>query len=334
MKSFMSLLKTNLNVHFGISALKYRYFKEKKRLWEPVLIAFAVIVGGGSLVLLYSLLLLGVFMGGQVLGQPEIVLTFAFMATQLLILVFGIFYIMSAFYFSNDMTILIPLPLKPSEVLGVKFMTILISEYLIALPALLPAFIIYGTGTGANIFYWIKGLILVLTSPILPLVIAAIFVILLMRFVNIRKSKDVMVVIGSLLGLFLGLGVNFLAQKMPEGNEEEFIKNLIESNTGLIESIGNKFPPSIWATLGLSSPGWQGFAYFLLFIGLSLVLFAALLWLGNRFFYQGYISGQDVQRKGKSLSRKALRNANKVSGPVQALFRREWKLFFALLSMS
>ena len=59
MKSFMSLLKTNLNVHFGISALKYRYFKEKKRLWEPVLIAFAVIVGGGSLVLLYSLLLLG-----------------------------------------------------------------------------------------------------------------------------------------------------------------------------------------------------------------------------------------------------------------------------------
>lgn len=328
MKTFITLLKTTLNVHFGISALKYRFTKEKKRLWEPILLLLGIIIGGGSLLILYSFLLLGVFMGGQAIGHPEIVLTFSFMATQLLILVFGIFYIMSVFYFSNDMSILIPLPLRPAEVLGVKFIIILISEYLIALPMLIPAFIIYGLGTWSNIFYWLKGLVLVLMSPILPLVIAAIFVILLMRFVNIRKSKDLMVVIGSLLGLFLGLGTNFLTQNIPEANEKEFFINLIESNTGLIEAIGNKFPPSVWATLGLTHPGLKGLGYFLLFVGVSLLLFAVLLWLGNAFFYKGYLSGQEVRRRTKAISAEDMqKRASKANSPVIALFKREWKLF-------
>ena len=328
MRTFMSLLKTNINVYFGISALKYRFTKEKKRLWEPIFILLSIIIGGGSLLILYSLLLLGIFMGGQAISHPEIVLTFAFMATQLLILVFGIFYIMSVFYFSNDMNILIPLPLRPAEVLGVKFIIILIGEYLIALPMLLPAFIIYGIGTWSNIFYWLKGIILVLMAPILPLVIASVFVILLMRFINIRKSKDLMVVLGSLLGLFLGLGVNFLTQNIPEGNEKEFFVNLIESNRGLIEAIGNKFPPSVWATLGLTSPGLQGLGYFVLFVGLSLLLLAVLLWMGNAFFYKGYIAGQEVQRRAKAISAEDMeRRSSKVDSPVVALFKREWKLF-------
>lgn len=328
MKRFISLLKTNLNVYFGISSLKYRYTKEKKRLWEPISLILGIVIGGGSLIFLYSLLLMGVYKGGQSIGHPEIVLTFAFMASQFFILIFGIFYIMSVFYFSNDMDILIPLPLHPAEVLGVKFITILISEYMIALPMLLPAFIIYGLGSSPGIFYWLKGLVLILMAPILPLVIAAIFVVVLMRFVNIRKSKDLIVVLTSLLGLFMGLGINFFTQNIPEGNEEEFIKNLIESNTGLVESIGNKFPPSIWATLGLSISGWQGWGYFFIFVGLSLILVAVLLWLGNEFFYRGYVSGQEVKRKRKILSKKDMvKGTSKVSPPIMALFCKEWKQF-------
>ena len=108
----------------------------------------------------------GVFMAGQSLGHPEIVITLSFVASQLIILIFGIFYIISVFYFSNDMSILIPLPIKPGEVLGVKFITILLSEYLIALPMLLPAFIIYGAGSWQGILYWLKGSILILMAPI------------------------------------------------------------------------------------------------------------------------------------------------------------------------
>ncbi|HZK01340.1 MAG TPA: hypothetical protein VFC96_00580 [Anaerovoracaceae bacterium] len=329
MRKFITLLKTSLNVHFGISFLKYRFTKEKKRLWEPIAIFAAVVFGGGSLVTMYSFLLLGIFIGGQVINQPEIVLTFSFMVSQMVILIFGIFYIMSVFYFSQDMEILVPLPLKPGRILGVKFVTILISEYLVTLPMLLPALFIYGIELSPGPFYWFKGFVLMLTAPILPLAIAGIFVVILMRFVNIRKSKDLMVVIGSLFGLLAGLGINFLTQNIPEGNEEEFIKHLVEKNEGLIRAVGAKFPPSIWATLGLSKSGWQGWGYFLIFVGFSLILVFLLIWLGNRFFYRGFLAGQEVRRKNRTITGKEIeKHFNKVSNPIISLFWKEWRLFF------
>lgn len=328
MRTFISLLKANLNVHFGISSLKYRFTKEKNRLWEPIAIIIAILVGGGSILAMYSFFLLAVFMAGQSLGHPEIVITLSFVASQLIILIFGIFYIISVFYFSNDMSILIPLPIKPGEVLGVKFITILLSEYLIALPMLLPAFIIYGAGSWQGILYWLKGSILILMAPILPLVIAALIVVLLMRFINIRKGKDIMVIIGSLLALMVGLGINFFSLNLPQGSEEEVIRHMIESNTGLIEAIGNKFPPSIWATLALTYREWQGWGYFLLFVGLSLLLVVLLYWIGNYFFYKGYLTGQEIRRKNTAISKGDIqKHINRTSSPILALLKREWKLF-------
>jgi len=55
MKTFWTLVKTNLNVNFGISALKYRFTREKKKRWEPVLIAVGLIVGLVPLLVLYTL---------------------------------------------------------------------------------------------------------------------------------------------------------------------------------------------------------------------------------------------------------------------------------------
>nr|PZN12036.1 MAG: hypothetical protein DIU64_00970 [Caldicoprobacter oshimai] len=59
MKPFISLPKTSLNVNFGISALRYRFTKEKDRLWEPVLIGLSIILGGGSIISLYTMFLWG-----------------------------------------------------------------------------------------------------------------------------------------------------------------------------------------------------------------------------------------------------------------------------------
>lgn len=328
MKVLLALIKTNLNVNFGISALKYRFTKEKKKLWEPILVLLSLLIGLGTMTGLYTLFLMGVFMAGKSLGQPEIVLTMAFMASQLIILIFGIFYIISSFYFSKDMNILIPLPIKPSQLIAAKFITILINEYLVALPLLLPAIIIYGVSIKVGVGYWFKGVVLVLAAPILPLLIAAIFVVILMRFVNLRKNKDLLMILGSLIGLFAALGINLFVQQIPEGSEEEFIANLIQSQEGIIRAINSKFPPSLWATLGLAKSGLEGLGYFILFIGVSIILFAVLMRLGNRIFYRGFISGQEVRRKGKAISSQQLKaQVAKSTSPIVALFKKEWKLF-------
>ncbi|NLW01385.1 MAG: hypothetical protein GX041_09375 [Clostridiales bacterium] len=328
MKQFINLLKISLNVNFGISALRYRFTREKKRLWEPILIFLAIIIGGGSLVAFFTMVLYSVYAAGVFMNTPEIVITIGLLASQFVIFVFGIFYIISAFYFSNDVDILVPLPLKPYHILGTKFLIILINEYLVLLPMLIPAIIIYGVGTRPDIAYWFKSVFIMLLSPVIPLIIASVFVLVLMRLINVRKSKDLLMVIGGLLGLFLGVAINYFAQRMSNGNPDEFMQDLLTSRINIIDKLGEKLPHVLWGTYSLSKPGIEGLLYFALTIAVAAIAFIFLLWLGNRIFYKGLLSGQEVSRKKRSLSAEQInRKTQKTSNPVTALFWREWKLF-------
>lgn len=310
MKQFINLLKISLNVNFGISALRYRFTREKKRLWEPILIFLAIIIGGGSLVAFFTMVLYSVYAAGVFMNTPEIVITIGLLASQFVIFVFGIFYIISAFYFSNDVDILVPLPLKPYHILGTKFLIILINEYLVLLPMLIPAIIIYGVGTRPDIAYWFKSVFIMLLSPVIPLIIASVFVLVLMRLINVRKSKDLLMVIGGLLGLFLGVAINYFAQRMSNGNPDEFMQDLLTSRINIIDKLGEKLPHVLWGTYSLSKPGIEGLLYFALTIAVAAIAFIFLLWLGNRIFDKGLLSGQEVSRKKKPFSR-----ANKPQNP-------------------
>jgi ABC-2 type transport system permease protein len=324
---FLTLVKTSLNLNFGISALKYRFTKEKRKRWEPIVIGISIIAGGLPIIALYCLMLYGIYSFGVMVNQPEIVLTVSFVFGQVIILIFGIFYIMSTFYFSRDLSILIPLPLRPYQVLGSKFIVIMANELLTALPILLPAVIIYGAGTGQGFLYWLKSIFVILTSPAIPLIIDSLFVMLLMRFVNLRKSKDLLAIVGGIFGIVLSLGVNLFIQRIPWESEQGTIENYLLGNKGLIEIIGRAFPPSLWATYGLARPALEGLGYFILFVGFSIVLFAFLLWLSNLIFYKSVLAGQEATRKRKKLSTIRLnREYGQVSSPVSAIFRKEWRL--------
>lgn len=328
MKQFISLLITSLNVNFGISALRYRFTKEKKHLWEPILIGLSIILGGGSIIALYTVFLQGVYQGGQMLNSPELVLLIAILACQFMVFIFGIFYVISAFYFSNDIDLLVPLPLKPYHILASKFIIIMVNEYLVAWPVLLPAIIIYGTRMRPGLMYWLKSLLVLLLTPVIPLVLVSIFVLILMRVVSIRKNRDVLVVLGSLLGLLLGLTMNYFAQKLPEGNSQQFIQDMIVARADVIKLIGQRVPPSTWATYGLAMQTLEGWMYFILYLLISLTLFGLLMWLGNLFFYKGLLAGQEVNRGRKKLSAQSINaQLEKASSPVIALFLKEWKLF-------
>lgn len=329
MKPFMSFVKMQLNVNYGISALKYRFTREKKKLWEPILIAIVIPLSLLPMLILYTVMMSGIFTAGALINQPEIVLAIAFLFAQLVILLFGIFYVMGTFYFSQDLESLVTLPLKPYEVVGGKFAVVMVNEYLTAMPLLLPPLIIYGAGTGQGPFYWLKSLLLMLAVPAMPLTAAALLIMVMMRFINFRRYKDLFAIIGGLAVFVIAIGFSMFVQKIPQNGDPDFIKGLIASQSGLIDLIGSRFPPSIWATKGLSEPGLAGLGYFLLFIAVCVLLFIVLLWLSNKVFYQALLAGQEVTRKRKGLTSLQFRKQyGKTSNPIFALMKREWKLLF------
>ncbi|MDP4091778.1 MAG: hypothetical protein Q8920_00280 [Bacillota bacterium] len=331
MSIFWKMIKVSLRVNFGISVLKYRFTREKKKLWEPILIGISALLGLGFFTAMSTLIMIVLYKGASQpqVGSPELVLTFAFLAGQLVIFFFGIFYIISSFYFSKDMNILVPLPLKPYHILGSKFVVVMVNEYLTLIPFLIPAIIIYGCGTSQGIVYWLKALLLFITSPAIPLIIAALFDVVIMRFINLRKSRDLLAIIGGLFGLFLALGINFLAQSIPKNAGMNTLTSFAADKAHIIESIGKNFPPSIWATFSLSKNGFAGIGYLLLFIGVAIVLFLLLLKLADLVFFKAVLAGQESIKKKKAMSREK-REAlySQSSSTVRAIFKREWKLLF------
>ena len=325
MKPFLSFIKMQLNVNYSISALKYRFTREKKKRWEPILIGVAIVVSLLPLLGLYTALMLSVFAGGLMMGQPEMVLATAFVMAQLVILIFGILYIMGTFYFSKDIMSVVPLPLKPYEIIGGKFIVVMVNEYLTSVPLLLPPIIIFGVGTSQGVLYWLKSLIIMFIVPVIPLAIASLLVILLMRVVNIARYKDLLVIVGGIALIFASFLVSVLMQNVPENPKD--IEQFFASQTSLVDMIGSRFPPAIWAAKGLSGGGLSGAGYFLLFLGVSAVLIIFMLWVANQVFYKALLAGQEVSRKRKTLTGAQIdKRLGRGTSPVLALLKREWKL--------
>ena len=325
MKPFISLIKMQLNVNYSISALKYRFAREKKKRWEPVLIGVAIILSLLPLLAMYTFFMLSVFTGGLMMGQPEMVLAMALVIAQLVIFIFGILYIMGTFYFSKDIMSLVPLPLKPYEIIGGKFAVVLVNEYLTSLPLLLPPVIIFGIGTSQGILYWLKSLVIMAVAPVIPLTIASLLVVLLMRAVNIGRYKDLLIIVGGTALVFASFFVSVLMQKMPE--DPQAIEQFFAEQTSLVDLIGSRFPPAIWATEALADNGLSGIWYFVLFLAVCAGLFIFMLWVANQVFYRALLAGQEIRRKRKTLTGEQIdRRVGRGSSPVLALLKREWRL--------
>ena len=324
-----ALVKAALNSNFGWSVVRHRLFVQKRDRWMVPLIALAV-VGVVPTLVLYVRLLGAVFDMLKSLGQEKALLTLAVLAGQFIILVFGLFYLIATFYFSRDLEYLVALPLKPSQIMLSKFAVVLINEYLTMAPFILPALIVYGFKKDGGLEYWLIMPLAYILLPVIPLAAAGLVVVGMMRLVNIGKKKDLLIIIGSLVliaaALFLQFGLSRAAG--TSGPDTQQIVAMIASPDGLVQSIGRRFPPAIWATRflhdGLITA--SGLSAFALFAGLSILLFGGLMAGAQRLFFGGLVglserSGVRV-RGGKALPIKFSSGRH----PVRAIFLREVRL--------
>lgn len=325
-----ALVKAALNSNFGWSVLRHRLFVEKRDRWLIPLIALAAVSVVPTLVLYVRLLNAGFDML-QSIGQEKALLTLAILAGQLIVLIFGLFYLIATFYFSRDLEYLVSLPLKPSQIMLSKFAVVLINEYLTIAPLILPILIVYGFKKPGAPDFWILMPLTYLLLPVIPLAAAGLAVIGMMRLVNIGRKKDLLIVLGSLVligaAFFLQFGLSRAAgTSSPDAQK---IMAVIASPNGLVQSIGRRFPPAIWATSLLHDGLFTGtgFSGFILFAGLSVLLFGGLMVGAQRLFFGGLMGLSE--RSGDSGRRaKAAGKIRVTSGchPVKAIFLREVRL--------
>jgi len=143
MSDLLSLFRLSLHNYFGLTALRIKYLHKREKLWEPVLVLLGVVAGGTSFGSMFYFLALTMARGAAMVGQADFVLTQFIMLAQIMAFTFGLFAMISIFYFSNDLDILVPLPLKAWHILATKFSLVNIVEYAPVIVILMPTLIAY-----------------------------------------------------------------------------------------------------------------------------------------------------------------------------------------------
>jgi ABC-2 type transport system permease protein len=328
MSKLGALVRAGLKSNFGMTILYHRLFREKKDRWFVPLIGFSLL---GAFPMLYGLVhfINDMYSILKPMGQEHAILALGLLAGQILILIFGIYYILSAFYFSRDLDMLIPLPVRPSEVLISKFIVLMVNEYFTVAVVVLPFVITFGVLDAGGFDYWVSAALVYMALPVIPLVIISLIVVPMMRLINISRKKDILILVGGTAVLAAVFGFQFLIQKAQNDNiSAQQITAFLSSPDSLFQRIGSNFPPSIWATKAVAggfSP--EGLKNLVVFLATSLLLFAAMIVIAEKLFYKGVLGLKETSGRRRLLSREEM--SHRVSSgrrPIFAIFMREFRI--------
>ena len=301
MMNIFKLTLIQLRINLGLSALRWYMKNDLKKFLGAIGIIALVIFSLGPVFFLYLKLLQGAYQVTAEMGQPEVVLATGLMISSMLVLFFGLTMVLSVFFFSRDLSLLVPLPLQPGTIMGSKFAVIIFYEYLTIAPFLIPAIWVFGSGSGAGPVYWLMGFLIFLLTPVIPLGLAAIFIVLMMSLTNLSKKRDTLRIVAMVFFLLIVFALNYILTGIPEGEELAYMEELLLKSEGLLTYMTRIYPPALFAARALTAEGLQKLTWFSFFVLTNLAGLVLVFIAGQKLFYRGLIGGTEVS-KGKALS--------------------------------
>ena len=275
-----------------------------------------IIFGLGSLLVMWCGLMYFLFSGMKLVGMLETGLFLPFFAGMIVVLLFCVVGVIGILFQSKDMEFLASLPLSGGTVFAAKFALVYFSELLVTLALVYPAIVIYGIVAEMGALFYVSALVVTLILPMIPLAVATLLSLVLMRFSGLSKHREKFVmIIGIALTLTLVIGQQvFSAQmNMSGGFNEQDIANLLEENSGLLDVVGRSFPPAMWAAKAAAG-GSGSLASWGLYVLSSLAALALTVFVGAKLFLSGALARLESSKRGKKagLKRDSMRSGSAV----------------------
>lgn len=318
----MSRLKI-ITKYFVKNALEQGLGDKKKRSWITVMLLTIFVMACCSTPFLS--MVLSSYNSLAAINQQGYLISFILVTASMIILFFGIFSVLNTLYFANDIEQILPLPFKSSEVIFGKFITILIEMYMYALIIVFPL-IAYGIMSESGIVFYIYLILVFLLIPVVPMVIGVILSMLLMRFTNLSKHKDLFTMLSGVLMLAAIVVFNIYNQNLAGNNSTETIVNLMsEGNNSLMDTIGNLFVTSkLSAKALLYNSDIKGLQYIAIAILISLSLFIVLYIVGGKLYYKSIIGISETYGKRENVfESKGVDKAVKSNSVLKALILKD-----------
>ena len=285
--------------------------KDDNKTRNKILKLLGFVLLFGYLMAIFGVISYGIIDSLIKINQPAVFLGLFLLSTAVLIIFQTIFSSVNIFYFARDIEYILPMPVKPSELLIAKFNTILCTEYFTEFLFLLTPIIIYGIMTAQTILFYIYALLILLIFPILPAILACLIIMLIMCFSNLTKNKDKFQLITTILAIVVAVGIQFIFYN--NGNQltdQQMIDKIIQVN-GLVDVIGRYFitiAPSI--DVLINSSNIIALLHLGKLIAITALGYIIFITLGNKIYLKGAINTTGGAKTKKLNENKAYKKRN------------------------
>jgi len=325
MSKFIALTRVLLKSGTGPANTK----KNKKGI-KGILLGLILVIAFTPMAIGFGKFISFAYDGLHAIGQEAVILGFGLSVVCVVIFFFGIFYAMGIFYFSMDVENLLPLPFKPWHIMGAKFTVVLIYEYLTEIIFFLPTILAYGIKSSGGILYYAYGIIIFLLLPIVPLVMASIINMVIMRFTNIAKNKDRFRLVGGLIAMSFGIGINIYSQRFAQNISQSQITKMFEQGNNSLVTLATKMFPSTNIAVNslINSNNIKGIINLILFIAITLAALMIFIILGQALYFKGVMGVSETSSKRKILSNSELIKSTTQNSSLKVYTLKELKLLF------
>ncbi len=318
MRKILLLLKIYLKSGEGLTSSKNK--KTKYLLLLVLLFAF------GSFAFSMVFFAVEIYNGLAPFNAQNIILPLVFGATSIVIFLFGIFYVISIMYHADDVEQMKYMPLKVYHILGAKFMLLVIYEYIFEAFILAPVLVAYGIMSGAGAAYIIYSAILFLITPVIALSMAALLVMIVMRFTSIGKNKQAFTFIGGILAMALAIGFNVAVQSFAGQISDAALMEAFKNST-LPDIMSSIFPGIGFASKALLESATLAGLWNLLLFALCTAGAVAVFMIAGRLLYLKGVSGI-TETSAKRRAIKDLGRETESTSALRAYFKKELRLLF------
>ena len=235
---------------------------------------------------------------------------FAIMSSTMIFMQ-GIFISQGILFNSGDNQLLFSMPIKKSTIFASRVIKLLLSQYLWNVIIMVPTIIVYGFMENPAINFYITSICLILTLPIVPTIIAAIFGSLIQGIASKFKHKKIAQTFGMLI---LTMGILVFSF-----NLESIIGNIVKNAQSINEMITMiYYPVGIYIECILN--------FDVMKIIIPIVIDIVLIFVVTQLFaipYYKVLSRLSEKNSGKKTK---IKNS-KTKGVIMALFIKEFKRY-------
>ena len=233
--------------------------------------------------------------------------------------IFSFNVILNELYFTGDIENLLPLPLKPREIVGAKIASIFCAESLVQLLVIFFSVIGFFFALGLSFKNFLLGIIGMITLPMIPIIYCSIISLLIMSFTRFIKNKETIRKVGLVFVLaVLMLFVYFLGA-LQNFDLELYIEGFVNGDQTFLH-VMRGILPHINLFIDILVTG--SIRSLLLYILVNIGFIVVLLVLADVCYFKGVVGLSSKDTASKKSSSNILNNI-KVENPTNSYFKKE-----------